>query len=67
MSNSARLVFVGSLIITGVTVLGVNYYTDEEKKVILLFIKISFIKIKLFRENDQAFFSISIVVKNNVV
>ncbi len=34
MSNNARIFLVGSIIATGITVLGVNYYIDEEKKVI---------------------------------
>ncbi len=34
MSQGARIFFVGSVILTGITVLGVNYFIDEEKKVI---------------------------------
>jgi hypothetical protein len=33
MSTGARLFFVGSIIVTGITVFGVNYYTGEDKKV----------------------------------
>jgi len=33
MSNGARIFFVGSVILTGITVFGVNYFIDEEKKV----------------------------------
>lgn len=33
MSTKARIFFAGSLIFTGLTVLAVNYYIDEEKKV----------------------------------
>ncbi|CAF1244762.1 unnamed protein product [Rotaria sordida] len=32
MSTGARICLVGSLVLTGATVLTVNYYTDEEKK-----------------------------------
>ncbi len=34
MSQGARIFFVGSVILTGITVFGVNYFIDEEKKVI---------------------------------
>jgi hypothetical protein len=33
MSTGARLFFVGSAIVTGLTFLTVNYYADEEKQV----------------------------------
>ena len=33
MSTNARLFFVGSIIVTGLTVYAVNYYIDDEKKV----------------------------------
>ncbi|CAF3585397.1 unnamed protein product [Rotaria sp. Silwood1] len=32
MSTGARIFFVGSLVLTGLTVFTVNYYIDEEKK-----------------------------------
>jgi hypothetical protein len=38
MSTGARIFFVGSIVIVGITVFGVNYYIDEEKKVMKSFI-----------------------------
>lgn len=53
MSQGARLFFVGSIIITGITVFGVNYYIDEEKKVVPILFSNLFIKNRnLFRENE---------------
>jgi hypothetical protein len=35
MSTGARIFFVGSILLVGGTVFGVNYYIDEEKQVII--------------------------------
>jgi hypothetical protein len=42
MSKNARIFFVGSILVTGITVLGVNYYINEEKTVIQISYKDSF-------------------------
>lgn len=34
MSQGAKIFFVSSIVVTGLTVFAVNYYIDEEKKVI---------------------------------
>jgi hypothetical protein len=44
MSHGARIFFVGSVILTGITVFGVNYFIDEEKKVMETLILIYLIK-----------------------
>jgi hypothetical protein len=56
MSQGARIFLVGSLIVTGITVLGVNYYIDEERKVIEIIVKINFIK-KISLEKTSKYFS----------
>ena len=33
MSQNARIFLVGSILLTGLTVFGVNYYNDQEKQV----------------------------------
>jgi len=44
MSHSATIFFVSSLILTGITVLGVPYYISQEKKLTKTLICIYFIK-----------------------
>jgi len=44
MSQSATIFFVSSLILTGITVLGVPYYIPQEKKLTKILICIYFIK-----------------------
>lgn len=44
MSHSATIFFVSSLILTGITVLGVPYYIPQEKKLTKTLICIYFIK-----------------------
>ena len=54
MSQGARMFFVGSIMITGITVLAVNYYTDQEKQVTQISIEYYFFQKKSFflRENE---------------
>jgi hypothetical protein len=54
MSTNARLFFVGSIIVTGLTVYAVNYYIDDEKKV-KVFISINFTKENTLEKTSQYF------------
>ncbi|CAF1132293.1 unnamed protein product [Rotaria sp. Silwood1] len=53
MSTGARIFFVGSLVLTGLTVFTVNYYIDEEKKVVILFRKRSNIYVDISRREER--------------
>ncbi len=55
MSKNARIFFVGSILVTGITVLGVNYYINEEKTVIQISYKDSFFVNSFFLEKTSKY------------